>query len=71
MAVAGPAVMEAGLPDLVESATDNHETKMTYDPSSRLPILVILVWVCAFTGLGIYGASFYFPDLAAWRAPAP
>jgi hypothetical protein len=61
--------MEAGLPDLVESATDNHETKMAYDPSSRIPILVVLVWVCAFTSLGIYCASFYFPDLAAWRAP--
>ena len=68
-AVAGPAEMEAGLPDLVESTTDDHETKMAYDPSSRIPILVILVWVCAFTSLGIYCASFYFPDLAAWRAP--
>jgi hypothetical protein len=65
----GPAEMEAGLPDLVESATDDHETKMAYDPSSRIPILVVLVWVCAFTSLGIYCASFYFPDLAAWRAP--
>jgi hypothetical protein len=65
----GPAEMEAGLPDLVESTTDNHETKMAYDPSSRIPILVVLVWVCAFTSLGIYCASFYFPDLAAWRAP--
>jgi hypothetical protein len=68
-AAAGPAEMEAGLPDLVESTTDNHETKMAYDPSSRIPILVVLVWVCAFTSLGIYCASFYFPDLAAWRAP--
>ena len=64
-----PAKMEAGLPELVESATDNHETLMAYDPSSRIPILVVLVWVCAFTSLGIYCASFYFPDLAAWRAP--
>lgn len=65
----GPAAMEAGLPDLVESPTDNHETKMAYDPSSRIPILVILVWVCAFVCLGIYCVSFYYPDLAAWRKP--
>ena len=68
-AASDPAAMEAGLPDLVESATDSHETKMAYDPSSRIPILVVLVWICAFTSLGIYCASFYFPDLAAWRAP--
>jgi hypothetical protein len=68
-AVPAPSAMEAGLPDLVESTNDHHETKMAYDPSSRIPILVVLVWVCAFTSLGIYGASFYFPDLAAWRAP--
>ena len=68
-AESGAAEMEAGLPDLVESASDDHETKMAYDPSSRIPILVVLVWVCAFTSLGIYCASFYFPDLAAWRAP--
>ncbi len=66
---AAPAEMEAGLPDLIESPADTHETRMTYDPSSRVPILVILVWVCAFTCLGIYCASFYYPDLAAWRTP--
>lgn len=68
-ATAGPAEMEAGLSDLVESPTDNHETKMAYDPSSRIPILVVLVWVCAFASLGLYCASFYFPDLAEWRKP--
>ncbi len=68
-AVAEPAEMEAGLPDLVESPADTHETRMAYDPSSRVPILVILVWLCAFTCLGIYCASFYYPDLAAWRTP--
>lgn len=61
--------VEAGPPDLVESPADTHETKMAYDPSSRVPWLVILVWVCALTGLGIYCASFYVPDLAAWRTP--
>ena len=68
-AVAEPAAMEAGLPDLLESQADAHETKMTYGPSSGIPILVILVWVCAFTCLGIYCVSFYYPDLAAWRRP--
>jgi hypothetical protein len=67
--MAVPADVEAGLPDLVECPADTHETKMAYDPSSRVPALVILVWVCAFTCLGIYGASFYYPDLAAWRTP--
>jgi len=68
-AVAAPAEMEAGLPDLVESPADTHETKMVYDPSSRIPVLVMLVWACAFVCLGIYCASFYYPDLAAWRTP--
>ena len=67
--VAAPAETEADLPDLVESPGDTHETRMAYDPSSRIPIAVILVWVCAFTCLGIYCASFYYPDLAAWRQP--
>lgn len=70
-AAADPAKMEAGLPDLVESATDKHETLMAYDPSSRIPILVVLVWVGAFVSLGIYCVSFFLPDLAAWRAPTP
>ena len=67
--VAEPAAMEAGSTDLLESPADTHETKMAYDPSSRIPVLVILVWVCAFTCLGIYCISFYYPDLAAWRRP--
>jgi hypothetical protein len=67
--IAAPAATEAGSMDLVESPADAHETRMTYGPSSGIPILVILVWVCAFTCLGIYCASFYYPDLAAWRRP--
>lgn len=54
---------------LLESEGDTHETTMAYDPSSSLPILVVLVWVVALGSLGLYAASFYFPDLAAWRAP--
>lgn len=64
-----PAEAEDGPAVLTESVKDDHETTMAYDPSSRIPLLVVLVWVCAFTSLGIYCASFYFPDLAAWRAP--
>lgn len=68
-ASAGPAEMEEGLQDLLESPADAHETKMTYDPSSRVPVLLMLIWACAFVCLGIYCASFYYPDLAAWRRP--
>ena len=67
--VAEPAAMKTGLPDLLESPADAHETKMTYGPSSGVPILILLVWACAFTCLGIYCFSFYYPDLAAWRRP--
>lgn len=67
--VAAPAETEPGLPDLLESPEDTHETPMAYDPLARVPLLVILVWVCAFTCLAIYAVSFYYPDLAAWRQP--
>ncbi len=67
--IAEPTATAAAASDLVESPADAHETRMAYDASSRVPLLVILVWVCAFTCLAIYGISFYYPDLAAWQKP--
>ncbi len=56
----------SGHPTMVESDTDRHETHLVYDPSSRIPLPVILVWVCAVIGLGTYLVTLYLPDLALW-----
>lgn len=58
-----------GSEPLLESDKDSHETLMTYGPSSRMPIPVIAVWVCALAGLFAYMLSFYYPDLALWGRP--
>ena len=54
---------------LVESAGDAHETRMTYDTSSRVPWWVVAVWVCAMSGFAAYMVIYFFPDLARWGAP--
>ena len=33
-------------------------------PGARLPIPVMLIWVCAFAGLAAYTASWFVPSLA-------
>lgn len=64
-----PAVVDElqGLEPMVESDTDRHETLLVYDPSGRLPIPVMLVWICAFIGLGAYMITLYLPELALWE----
>jgi hypothetical protein len=49
---------------MVES--DAHETILPYDPTGKLPIPVVLVWLCALVGLGVYAVTLYLPDLALW-----
>jgi len=67
VAPAAAAVPELeGLVPMVESTTDRHETLLVYDPSSKVPWAVVLVWVCALIGLGTYLVTLYLPDLAAW-----
>lgn len=66
-ASAAVAAELGGLTPMVESDTDRHETLLTYDPSSRLPVPVVLVWICAFLGLGAYMITLYLPDLALWQ----
>jgi len=34
------------------------------DPSARLPLPIVLLWLCAFAGLAAYTASWYVPALA-------
>jgi hypothetical protein len=46
--------------------SDTHETRLEYDPTGRLPIPVVLVWVCALVGLAVYAVALYLPDLALW-----
>lgn len=51
---------------LVESASDAHETVMTYDPNAHVPVVVIAVWAAALLGLGAYMAVNGIPDLLSW-----
>ena len=53
----------------IESEQDRFETLIEYEPSSKLPAPVVLVWLCALIGLGAYLVSFYLPDLALWGKP--
>ena len=53
----------------VESDQDRFETLIEYEPQSKLPAPVILVWLCALVGLGTYLVKLYVPDLALWGAP--
>ena len=53
----------------VESQADRFETLIEYDPTSRVPIVVVVVWVCALIGLGTYAVTLLLPDLALWGKP--
>jgi hypothetical protein len=53
----------------VESRQDRFETVLEYEPSTKLPVPVVLVWACALIGLGTYAVAFYFPDLSLWHGP--
>ena len=46
--------------------SDHFETQLEYEPGAKLPILVVLVWVCALVGLGAYSMTYFVPDLALW-----
>ncbi len=54
---------------MIESQGDRFETLMEYDPKSKVPFAVVLVWACALIGLGTYTVTLYFPDLALWGSP--
>lgn len=64
-----PAAAAGEPADLMESATDDHETRMTYDESSRVPWWVIAVWIIAMIGYLTYVSLYLFPDLATWGRP--
>jgi hypothetical protein len=70
-AAASDAKAEAGglgAPEL-ESQTDRAETRLEYDPTSKVPIPVVMVWICALVGLGAYTVTWLLPDLQTWGAP--
>lgn len=60
---------EAASPALVESASDDRETRMTYDETARIPWWVLMVWVCAMGGFAAYMIVYMLPDLARWGSP--
>jgi hypothetical protein len=51
---------------LTEATRDDHETRMTYDPSGRLPWFVAAVWVTALGGLATYFLRYLVTDLRKW-----
>ncbi len=53
----------------VESDQDRFETILQYEPSAKVPVPVMLVWMCALVGLGTYLVTLYLPDLALWGKP--
>jgi hypothetical protein len=44
--------------------TSGPEAALAVGPGARLPIPVMLLWLCAFAGLAAYTASCYVPSLA-------
>ncbi|HEX2570769.1 MAG TPA: hypothetical protein VH877_14525 [Polyangia bacterium] len=57
----------AGGPEpLTESVRDEHETRMTYDPTGRLPWFVVVLWVSAMTGFAAYFLRYLVADLRQW-----
>jgi hypothetical protein len=68
---AGGAAPPASAPERGEDLesmmeSDTHETRLEYDPTGKLPMPVVLVWICALVGLGAYAVVLYLPDLALW-----
>ena len=57
------------LEPLTESARDEHETRMTYDPTGRLPLIVAVIWICAMLAFSIYFFRYYLADLRLWGSP--
>lgn len=49
------------------SSTDQQAAlalSLPHDPQGRLPVSVMLIWLCAFAGLAAYTASWFVPSLA-------
>ncbi len=65
----GRAVGREGEAAEIESQTDRHETRLEYDPTSRVPIPVVIVWICALIGLGAYTVIWLLPELSLWGRP--
>ena len=55
-----------GTEPLTESVQDDHETRMTYDPSGRLPWFVVVLWVSAISGFAAYFLRYLVADLRQW-----
>lgn len=51
---------------MIESDDDRFETQLEYGKDAKLPIPVVLVWLCAVIGLGAYMVNLYVPELALW-----
>ncbi|MFO0763013.1 MAG: hypothetical protein U0359_41640 [Byssovorax sp.] len=52
-----------------EHPSDRYETPMEYDPTAKVPVVIVLVWSCAIIGFISYMAVYLFPDLALWGNP--
>ncbi len=63
------AAAQAAEPPEIESQDDSHESRIEYDPTSKVPLPVALVWICALVGLGAYTIVWLLPELQLWGAP--
>lgn len=54
---------------LIEAHDDSHETHMSYDPSGRLPRLVLAIWLIALSSFGVYFVRYLLSDLGKWGRP--
>ena len=52
-----------------EHPSDLYETRIEYAPTAKVPIVIVLVWICAIIGFAAYLGTYLFPDLALWGNP--
>jgi hypothetical protein len=52
-----------------EHNSDLYETRMEYDPTAKVPIIIVLVWICAIIGFAAYLGVYLFPELSLWGKP--
>ncbi|MFT3765327.1 MAG: hypothetical protein QM820_07410 [Minicystis sp.] len=47
-----------------DDTSNSNAAALAIQPSGRLPIPVMLLWLCALAGLAVYTMSWYVPSLA-------
>jgi hypothetical protein len=55
--------------DGLATTDDRSATALARTGASKMPVPEMLVWVCAFAGLGAYLGGVYFPQLGRFVQP--